>query len=51
MLLIQHDNLAPDQDKAIKETLKSIEEFEAPVIAIVPGAETGVELAEQYVDI
>lgn len=52
ILLIQHDGRMPDQDRAMKDTLDAIENQEgydckSPVLAIIPGAETGVELAEQ----
>ena len=46
-LLVQHDNLHPDQDRAIEDTLEKLRNQPAPVMAIVPGAETGVELAEK----
>ena len=39
--MIQHDNLHPDQDKAIADTIQKIREQGAPVLAILPGAETG----------
>ena len=48
-LLIQHDNNNKDQNAALKRTLESIKGQGAPVLAILPGAETGVELAETYV--
>ena len=40
-LLIQHDNLHPDQDQAIADTIQKIKDQGAPVLAILPGAETG----------
>ena len=40
-LLIQHDNLHPNQDQAIADTIQKIREQGAPVLAILPGAETG----------
>lgn len=51
MLLIQHDNRMHDQKVAMANTLAAIEKQEgfdtkSPVLAIIPGAETGVELAE-----
>lgn len=46
-LLIQHDGSLPNQDAAIAQTLREIEQNGAPVLAILPGAETGVELAER----
>lgn len=45
-LLIQHDDTNPNQDEAMKKTLKLIHDQGAPVLAIIPGAETGVELAD-----
>ncbi|RYH31113.1 ATP-grasp domain-containing protein [archaeon] len=45
-LLIQHDNRNPNQDAAIQETLLALEAENSPILAILPGAETGVELAE-----
>lgn len=45
-LLLQHDNLAVDQDAAIKHTLAEIRK-QGPIMAIIPGAETGVELADK----
>lgn len=46
-LLIQHNNQNPDQDAAIKDTLDAIVKQGAPVLAIIPGAEPGVELADR----
>lgn len=51
MLLVQHDNHMKDQKKAMALTLAAIEaqegsDVKSPVLAIIPGAETGVELAE-----
>ena len=46
-LIIQHDSGNPDQDAAIAETLSLIGGQGAPVLAILPGAETGVELADK----
>eukprot|EP00605_Chrysophyceae_sp_TOSAG23-4_P002260 GSChrysophyteH1.ASY1.ANO1.2504.1 assembled CDS len=45
-LVITHDNSAHDQEAAIASTLKAMEECDAPVMAVIPGTETGVELAE-----
>lgn len=45
-LLVQHDNTNPDQEKAIADTLRAIEEEGSPILAIIPGAETGVELSD-----
>ncbi|CAE7512903.1 ddaF [Symbiodinium microadriaticum] len=54
MVLIQHNNRDMDKERALKETLAAIESqdgldgttHKSPVLAILPGAETGVELAE-----
>lgn len=45
-LLIQHDDTNPNQVAAELQTLKAIEEQGSPILAIIPGAETGVELAD-----
>ena len=45
-LLIQHDSTAEDQAAAVRHTLDAVRGQGAPVLAILPGAETGVELAE-----
>ena len=52
MLLIQHDSRAKDQDAALAATLAAVDKQQgysskSPVLAIIPGAETGVELAEK----
>lgn len=46
-LMVQHDNNHPNQDFAVQATIKEIESQGSPVLAILPGAETGVELAER----
>jgi hypothetical protein len=55
MILIQHNNRDMNQERALQETLAAIESQDGgdgadmskcPVLAILPGAETGVELAE-----
>ncbi len=46
-LLIQHDNRNPNQDAAVQQTLDEIDQEGSPILAIIPGAETGVALAEQ----
>jgi len=46
-LLIQHDNTNPDQQQAISHTLDAIHKAGSCVLAILPGAETGVELADK----
>eukprot|EP01038_Epipyxis_sp_PR26KG_P011809 gene11809-15803_t len=45
-LMVQHDNGHPNQKFAISQTLAAIESSNAPILAILPGAETGVELAD-----
>ncbi len=52
MLLLQHDSRDRDQERALRETLAALESQEgvknkSPILAILPGAETGVELAEK----
>ncbi len=46
--MIQHDGASADQDAAIALTMERIREHagDSPIFAILPGAETGVELAE-----
>lgn len=48
-LVVQHDNLLPDQAQANRDTIEAIKEASrgCPVLAILPGAETGVPLADQ----
>jgi biotin carboxylase len=46
-LIVQHDDTAANQERAIEDTLESIKGCGAPVLAIIPGAETGVELADR----
>jgi hypothetical protein len=47
-LMIQHNNTNPDQDEAIAQTLATLKQsVNVPVLAILPGAETGVELADR----
>lgn len=46
-LIVQHDDTRPDQDAAIAETLKQIGTCGHPVLAIIPGAETGVDLSDR----
>ncbi len=40
-LLIQHDSTANNQNEALKKTLDLIKSQGSPVLAILPGAETG----------
>lgn len=46
-LLVQHDNSHPNQNLAIQQTLAAITGQGSPILAIIPGAETGVELADK----
>ncbi|CAM9876580.1 unnamed protein product, partial [Chrysoparadoxa australica] len=43
---IQHDNTHPDAEHAVQQTLEALWALPHPIVAIVPGAETGVELAD-----
>jgi len=45
-LLVQHDNAHPNKSFALNQTLAAIQEQGSPILAIIPGAETGVELAD-----
>jgi biotin carboxylase len=45
-LLIQHNSSLPEEE-AIKNTMEQLENNGAPVLAIIAGCETGVELAEK----
>jgi biotin carboxylase len=46
-LVVQHDNSLANQEEALQATLKEIKNCGSPVLAILPGAETGVELADR----
>jgi biotin carboxylase len=46
-LMIQHNNRHANQEEAIQDTLSELEKSGEPILAIIPGAETGVELAER----
>ena len=46
-LLVQHDSSARDPAAALAATLAAITGQGSPVLAILPGAETGVELADR----
>jgi len=46
-LLVQHDSSSRDQAAALAATLEAITGQGSPVLAIIPGAETGVELADR----
>jgi len=46
-LVVHHDNLALDQQAAEIQTIEAIRSCNLPVLAILPGAETGVDLADK----
>eukprot|EP00604_Paraphysomonas_vestita_P003162 CAMPEP_0174821084 /NCGR_PEP_ID=MMETSP1107-20130205/5372_1 /TAXON_ID=36770 /ORGANISM="Paraphysomonas vestita, Strain GFlagA" /LENGTH=904 /DNA_ID=CAMNT_0016037753 /DNA_START=302 /DNA_END=3016 /DNA_ORIENTATION=+ len=55
ILLLQHNSKDRDQERALRETLYAIEAQEgaknkSPILAILPGAETGVELADKLAE-
>ncbi|CAM9247499.1 unnamed protein product [Phaeothamnion confervicola] len=43
---IQHDSTHPDPFLAVQQTVTALCDLPHPIVAIVPGAETGVELAD-----
>ena len=43
---IQHDDRNEDQDDAIAQTINQIRALPYRIVAVIPGAETGVELAD-----
>ena len=45
--MIQHDSNHPNEDFSIQQTLCEIQQQGSPVLAILPGAETGVELSDK----
>ena len=47
---LQFNDLNPDQDNALRTAVQEIKDLPFPVIAVIPGAETGVELADQLSD-
>jgi hypothetical protein len=50
-LLVQHDSANPDKAEALRHTMASITAQGSPILAIIPGAETGVELADKLADV
>eukprot|EP00903_Cladosiphon_okamuranus_P016162 g14915.t1 len=46
-MTIQHDDLHEDPEQAIQQTMQSLVDLPHPMIAIMPGAETGVDLADK----
>ena len=47
-LLVQHNSNESDQNEALKDTIKSITSLQNnPILAVIPGAETGIELADR----
>ena len=47
---IQHDDTNPDSMSALEETITKLKEVSHPIVAILPGAETGVLLADKLAD-
>ncbi len=43
---IQHDSFHPDPNVALEDTLAALRSLEFPILAILPGTEPGVELAD-----
>lgn len=48
-LLVQHSAFEKNQVKALDETVAAVRSFEttAPILAVLAGAETGVDLADR----
>jgi biotin carboxylase len=46
-LIVQHDNRHPDQEIALQQTLQALVSSDLPILAIIPGSEPGVELADR----
>ena len=44
---LQHNDRSADQDAATNDTLAALRALPFPVLAVIPGAETGVELADR----
>lgn len=44
-LLIQHDHQHPNQDFALEQTINALKGEDTPILAILPGSETGIDLA------
>ena len=44
---VQHDNEAEDQERALADTVRQLEDLPWKIVAILPGAETGVLLADK----
>ena len=47
---VQHDDAKEDQGAALRETLAQLEALQQPVVAVLPGAETGVLLADRLAE-
>jgi len=45
--VVQHDDALADADTALGNTLQQVNSIGVPVVAVVPGAETGVLLADE----
>ena len=48
-LLVQHSSFENNQVRALNETVAAVRSFEttAPILAVLAGAETGVDLADR----
>ena len=44
---VQYNDRLEDEEKAIDDCLKELRDFPFDILAVIPGAETGVELADQ----
>ena len=44
---IQHNDKMENQERAIEDTVRALRDLPFPIRAVIPGAETGVELADQ----
>jgi hypothetical protein len=44
---IQHNDKLNDEERAIQLTIEALEDLPFPILAVIAGAETGVELADQ----
>jgi hypothetical protein len=44
---VQHNDTEDDQNKATDDTVDQLKQLPFPIVAVLPGAETGVELADR----
>ena len=44
---VQHNDRETDEDKAIMDSAKALSDLPFKILAVIPGAETGVQLADQ----